>query len=80
MLQKTSTRFLLYEGTRVGEIQKATDGDMSVWAWIPGSKNIADCTTRGLDVTDLNEDSTWWRGPDFLYQDYILATLTSPVY
>ena len=32
MLQKTSTRFLLYEGTRVGEIQKATDGDMSDWA------------------------------------------------
>ena len=36
MLQKTSTRFKLYEGVRVGEIQAASNGDVSNWAWIRG--------------------------------------------
>ena len=48
MLHKTSTRFQIYEGSRVGEIQAATKGNLSEWAWIPGDNNIADCLTRGL--------------------------------
>ena len=32
MINKTSTRFKVYEGVRLGEIKAATDGDMSCWA------------------------------------------------
>lgn len=34
MINKTSTRFRVYEGVRIGEIQAATNGDMSCWASI----------------------------------------------
>ena len=57
MLHKTSTRFLLYEGTRIGDIQKASDGDLSNWAWIPGKENIADCVTRSLNHSQMDEKS-----------------------
>ena len=67
MLHKVSTRFKLYEGVRVGEIQAATEGDMSCWAWISGKLNIADLLTRGCKPMDLNDESEWWNGPKFLY-------------
>jgi hypothetical protein len=45
MINKTSTRFRVYEGVRVGEIQAATNGDLSCWAWKSGAENIADWLT-----------------------------------
>ena len=70
MIHKTSTRFKLYEGSRIGEIQNATNGDLSEWAWLPGESNIADCVTRGLDPDKINEKSEWWHGPPMLYTDF----------
>ena len=32
MIHKTSIRFKVYEGVRIGEIQAGTDGDLSTWA------------------------------------------------
>ena len=46
MINKTSTRFKVYEGVRLGEVQAATEGDMSCWAWMSGKENIADWLTR----------------------------------
>ena len=69
MLLKTSTRFQIYEGARIGEIQAATKGDMSEWAWLPGSDNVADHVTRGLDPENLTRESSWWNGPDILYKE-----------
>jgi hypothetical protein len=66
MLQKTSTRFKLYEGVRIGEIQAATDGDISCWSWVSGTSNIADWLTRGKDPSELGESSEWMCGPSFL--------------
>ena len=66
MLHKTSTRFKLYEGVRVGEIQAASNGDISEWAWIAGTKNTADWLTRGKDPCELTEESEWFHGPSFL--------------
>ena len=70
MLHKTSTRFQIYEGSRIGEIQAATAGDMSEWAWLPGSSNVADHVTRGLNPDELSQNSIWWTGPPMLYLDY----------
>ena len=57
MINKTSTRFKVYEGVRVGEIQAATDGDLSCWAWISGQNNTAGWLTRGRNPHELGEDS-----------------------
>ena len=63
MLHKTSYRFHVYEGVRIGEIQAATQGDMSEWAWMPGADNVADWLTRGRNPEDLSADSDWFQGP-----------------
>jgi hypothetical protein len=68
MLNKLSTRFQLYEGVRIGEIQAATNGDMSCWKWIEGKQNISDWLTRGRTPNQIDENSQWWKGPDFLYK------------
>ena len=64
MINKTSTRFKVYEGVRLGEIQSATEGDVSCWAWMSGQHNTADWLTRGRNPKDL--DSEWWNGPEIL--------------
>ena len=66
MINKTSTRFKVYEGVRVGEIQAATEGDMSCWAWMSGKDNTADWLTRGRSPNELHKDSHWWKGPPVL--------------
>ena len=45
MINKTSTRFRVYEGVRIGEIQAATNGDVTCWAWMSGQHNTADWLT-----------------------------------
>lgn len=70
MLHKTSYRFHVYEGVRIGEIQAATNGDMSEWAWMPGAKNTADWLTRGRSPEELGKDSDWFRGPPMFHQPF----------
>ena len=66
MLQKTSTRFNIYEGVRIGEIQASTDGDVSCFAWLPGDKNISDWLTRGKNPEEISSDSEWFSGPSYM--------------
>jgi hypothetical protein len=67
MINKVSHRFKLYEGVRIGEIQAASEGDMSSWAWLPGSQNISDWATRCKSPQDIGPESSWFQGPSFLY-------------
>ena len=68
MLKKTSYRFKVYEGVRIGEIQAATGGDMSEWFWLPGDNNIADWVTRGRSPSDLAQE--WSHGPRMLTRPF----------
>ncbi|CAB4043171.1 Hypothetical predicted protein [Paramuricea clavata] len=68
MIHKTSTRFKVYEGVRIGEIQAATEGDLTCWAWMSGQHNTADWLTRGRTPQELNNDSHWWNEPPILYR------------
>ena len=68
MINKVSTRFKLYEGVRVGEVQASTNGDMTCWSWVKGEENTADWLTRCKDPAQLGPESEWWRGPSFLYR------------
>ena len=67
-IHNLSTRFHVYEGVRIGEIQAATGGDVSCWGWISGDKNIADLVTRGRPISDIGPGSQWIDGPEFLYK------------
>ena len=67
MIKKSSYRFNVYYGVRIGEIQVATGGDVSCWAWLAGKKNIADWTTRGKTPKEIDSHSDWWNGPPILY-------------
>ena len=68
MINKTSTRFKVYEGVRIGEIQAATNGDVTCWAWMSGQYNTADWLTRGRAPEELNKGSHWWNGPPILHK------------
>ena len=68
MLNKISTRIRLYKGVRIGEIQAATEGNMTDWHWIRGEENCADWITRGLTPSQIGPDSRWWKGTEFLYR------------
>ena len=67
-IHKLSTRFHVYEGVRIGEIQAATDGNVREWGWIPSDKNIADWVSRSKPIVEIGPDSKWINGPDFLYK------------
>ena len=64
MVQKESYGFNTFAAIWVGEIQEGTSP--SDWYWVEGKLNIADCTTRGKSPQDLNEESLWQKGPEFL--------------
>ena len=65
-LNNISTRFKLYEGVRIGEVQAACDGDMTDWHWVEGKQNIADWLTRPKTPTEIGPTSIWNKGPEFL--------------
>ena len=64
MIQKESYGFNTFAATRVGEIQQNTNPDD--WYWTESKNNIADWLTRGKKPNDLNSESIWQKGPDFL--------------
>ena len=63
MINKTRTRFKVYEGVRIGEIQAAKNDDVSCWAWISGHSNTADWLTHGRAPDEF--ESYWWNHPLF---------------
>ena len=65
MTSKESYGFRTFAANRIGEIQQSTD--MHEWAWIRGPLNVADYVTRGLSSKEINSNSIWQQGPDFLY-------------
>ncbi|MCI4375255.1 hypothetical protein PGIGA_G00107360 [Pangasianodon gigas] len=65
-IQRDSYGYHTFFANRVGKIQKA--GSVEDWWWIPGGLNVADLITRGATPEDLQEDSVWQNGPEFLRQ------------
>ncbi len=63
-IQRESYGYQTFFANRIGEIQKT--GVMGDWWWIPGNLNIADIITRGASPKDLDKDSMWQNGPEFL--------------
>ncbi|XP_063985393.1 uncharacterized protein LOC135166763 [Diachasmimorpha longicaudata] len=49
---------------RVTKIQEALP--TAVWRHVGGIYNPADCASRGISPSQLNEHHLWWKGPDWL--------------
>ena len=64
MIHRQSYGFNTFVANRVGEIHRNTQ--THEWAWIPGTSNIADLTTRGCSPKELEKDTEWQNGPRFL--------------
>ncbi|KAI4905883.1 hypothetical protein NFI96_001272 [Prochilodus magdalenae] len=65
-IQRDSYGYQTFFANRIGEIQKA--GPVEDWWWIPGNINVADIITREATPKDLQEDTAWQNGPEFLKQ------------
>lgn len=63
-IQHESYGFKTFFASRIGEIQSRTQ--LQDWWWIPGPLNTADILTRGAGPGDLDENSPWQQGPEFL--------------
>lgn len=64
-----SRKFKPFVANRVGEIQSLTDPEQ--WRHVPTKQNPADLLTRGLSVSTLIDEKSWWKGPEFLMQEEI---------
>ena len=64
MVGKESYGFNTFAATRVGEIQSGTNAED--WYWIASQQNIADWLTRGKRREEIDGNSPWQKGPDFL--------------
>ena len=64
MIQRESYGFNTFTSTRIGEIQEGSNPNE--WYWVSGSNNVADLITRGETPSNLNLNSKWQNGPEFL--------------
>ena len=62
-----SRKFKPFVTNRVREIQSLTDPEQ--WRHVPTKQNPADLLTRGLSVSTLIDEESWWKGPTFLLQE-----------
>ena len=66
-INNLSSRFKVYEGVRIGEIQAG--GLIDSWYWVEGNLNVSDVVTRGKTPSELMDDDIWLHGPDFLKKE-----------
>ncbi|XP_037300661.1 uncharacterized protein LOC119191021 [Manduca sexta] len=64
-IRNDERRYTPFVAHRLREIAELTD--KSEWRWLPTTHNVADEATR-LRSDVVNEDSRWFRGPDFLLE------------
>ena len=63
---KNNHHWKQYVQHRVSEIHSLTDKEQ--WRFCPGLQNPADLPSRGCSGEELVDNSSWWRGPEFLCQ------------
>ncbi|XP_076545702.1 uncharacterized protein LOC117610838 [Osmia lignaria lignaria] len=65
-IKSHASRWKDYVRNRVTQIQELTQ--TATWMHVPGTSNPADCASRGLTTTQLEQHELWWRGPPWLLQ------------
>ncbi|XP_052430381.1 uncharacterized protein LOC127971416 [Carassius gibelio] len=74
-IKNEARRFHVFVANRVQKIRDSTDPKQ--WFYVETNQNPADCTSRGSKVADLI-DSSWLKGPKFLWEKEIVTHKTSP--
>ena len=59
-------RFHVYVANRVQQIREQTH--VKQWSYVTSAENPADIASRGLCASELATNSTWLKGPDFLWK------------
>ncbi|XP_055590040.1 uncharacterized protein LOC129752222 [Uranotaenia lowii] len=59
-------KFKEFVAHRVGQILSLTNPED--WRWVPSKENAADDLTKWGKGTEINSDSRWFKGPEFLHQ------------
>ncbi|XP_034934693.1 uncharacterized protein [Chelonus insularis] len=77
-IQSHSSRWKEFVRNRVSAIQDLTP--ISVWRFVPGKQNPADCASRGISISQLRKHPLWWTGPQWLTADESLWPTQSSVY
>ena len=52
---------------RVNKIRDLSEKDD--WYFVPGGINPADIATREIDILSFSENTSWWKGPDYILHD-----------
>ena len=71
------SKWKTYVANRVSKIQQLTDSNY--WKFIPGTKNPADCASRGVSVPELISHPLWWAGPECISSNSNLLDEASSV-
>ena len=62
-----SRKFKPFVANHVGEIQLLTNPQQ--WKHVPIKQDLADLLTRGLSVSTLIDEESWWKGPALLKKE-----------
>lgn len=65
-LAKSSTTLKTYVANRVANIQGKNEKLNLTWKWVAGQDNPADLISRGVAPSELQTESKWWNGPEWL--------------
>ncbi|XP_065083280.1 uncharacterized protein LOC135705459 [Ochlerotatus camptorhynchus] len=65
-IRSDQRRYKQFVGFRIGEILSLTK--LTDWRWVPSRLNVADQLTKWGKEPEMHTDSTWARGPAFLYK------------
>ncbi|XP_036327394.1 uncharacterized protein LOC118740001 [Rhagoletis pomonella] len=71
-IQKAPTVLKPYVANRVAFIQ--THSEVKCWRYIRSEHNPADCASRGIPPTALEDHPLWWTGPPIMYTCFNLST------
>ena len=79
-VRSPSRKFRVEVCNRISEVQDCSASNR--WQHISGKINPADKPTRGLSASQLQSDTNWWHGPDFLkcpkedwpHKDFVVPT------
>ena len=64
-INNDARRFHVFVGNRVQEIRERTSPNQ--WHYVGTKSNPADIASRGTGAQELIDNTSWWNGPDFLW-------------
>ena len=72
------TNFGVYVTHRVNEIRNNTN--IEDWHYVQSKSNVTDDATRCRSFSDLNSNSRWFNGPEFIHENVITEPESCDIY